>query len=168
MRAALKTIIFAIAAALASCATPADPTHDAPAYTAADTITLERTRCFGFCPDYSVTINGEGQVTYEGRAFVGVTGRQTAQADLAATALLFARADAAGFANLRDEYRANVSDLPAATVTYTRAGQTERVLDYGGRMIGMPAVVTQLQEEIDRVAGTARWTTRPPGTPLTR
>lgn len=150
---------------LAACATPADPTHDAPAYSAEDTLTLERTRCFGFCPDYTVTINGEGAVTYNGRAFVGATGARTAQADPVETARLFSRADEIGFFSLRDEYRANVSDLPTATITYVRAGERKSVLDYGGGMAGMPESVGQLQDEIDRVAGTAQWTANVPGVP---
>lgn len=42
------------------------------------TITLERTVCFGACPDYTVTIHGDGTVVYEGRNFVAVEGVQTA------------------------------------------------------------------------------------------
>lgn len=166
MFALFRTALMAIAAAtLAACATPADPTHDAPAYSAADTLTLERTRCYGFCPDYTVTINGEGAVTYNGRAFVGATGARTAQVDPAETARLFSRAEEIGFFGLRNEYRANVSDLPTATVTFVRNGERKSVLDYGGAMAGMPESVRQLQEQIDRVAGTAQWTANAPGVP---
>lgn len=38
------------------------------------TITLERTVCFGVCPDYVVTVHGDGTVEYEGRNFVAVKG----------------------------------------------------------------------------------------------
>jgi hypothetical protein len=41
------------------------------------TIILERTVCFAFCPDYVVTIRGDGTVEYKGRNFVAVEGRQT-------------------------------------------------------------------------------------------
>ncbi|WP_228369368.1 DUF6438 domain-containing protein [Candidatus Nitrososphaera gargensis] len=40
-------------------------------------ITLERTVCYGTCPDYSLTIYGNGAVVYEGHRWVAVTGRQT-------------------------------------------------------------------------------------------
>ncbi len=157
----MKRIVAAFALALvAACASTGPGAPDAPAYSAADTLTLERTRCYGFCPDYTVTINGEGAVTYEGRAFVGITGRQTAQADLVETALLFTQADAMGFFALRDEYSANVSDLPSYRVTYVRTGQRKSVTDYGGAMAGMPAEVRALQDEIDRVARTAQWVAR--------
>ena len=37
-------------------------------------ISLERTICFGRCPNYRVTIEGDGSVTYEGWRFVKVEG----------------------------------------------------------------------------------------------
>jgi Domain of unknown function (DUF6438) len=40
-------------------------------------VKLERTSCFGECPVYSVTIDGRGNVTYDGEQFVRVKGRAT-------------------------------------------------------------------------------------------
>src|SRR3954471_18060969 len=41
----------------------------------ADTrIMLSRSECYGSCPVYSLTIAGDGTVTYEGKAFVRVQG----------------------------------------------------------------------------------------------
>lgn len=37
-------------------------------------VTLERTQCFGSCPAYRVTLTGAGEVEYEGKALVKVTG----------------------------------------------------------------------------------------------
>lgn len=161
-----RSLLALFAFALAACASP--PTQP-PADTANASITLERTRCFGFCPDYSVTVRGDGQVIYQGRAFVGVEGERRAEVSPQAAAALFARAEAIGFVNLRDEYRANITDIPSARVTLvTPDGRTKSVLDYGGEAVGMPASVRALQDEIDRVAGTNRWVPRPAGAPATR
>ena len=70
---------------------------------------------------------------------------------------MLARFDAIGFANLRGAYRAQVTDLPTYTITLERGGQRKSVADYGGLGAGMPEAVRELQAEIDRVAGTARW-----------
>lgn len=123
-------------------------------------IRLNRGVCFGFCPDYTVTINGEGQVRYEGRRFVNVRGERTATIPREDVARLVARFDEIGFDRLNDAYRAQVSDLPSYTVTLTRDGRTKTVVDYGGTGAGMPASVRALQDEIDRVAGTAQWVLR--------
>jgi hypothetical protein len=145
------------AAALAACATPGAPPPDASGPVR---ITLERSVCFGFCPDYTVSITGDGQVAYEGRRFVNIAGRQTATILAADVQRLLARFDAVGFDRLRDEYRAQVTDLPTYTVTLERNGRTKRVLDYGGVGAGMPEAVRALQDEIDRTANTARWVLR--------
>lgn len=123
-------------------------------------ITLQRGVCFGFCPDYTVTITGDGQVRYEGRRFVNAVGERTATIPREDVARLLALFDEIGFDRLRDAYRAQVTDLPTYAVTLTRNGRTKTVVDYGGRSAGMPESVRQLQDEIDRVAGTAQWVLR--------
>jgi hypothetical protein len=123
-------------------------------------IVLERTPCFGFCPDYTVSISGDGGVLFEGRRFVNVTGEQRAQISPAEVQALLARFDAIGFDGLQNEYRGQMTDLPTTTITLTRNGRTKSVLDYGGFSAGMPQAVRDLQDEIDRVAGTSRWVLR--------
>jgi hypothetical protein len=141
--------------ALASCA---------PVDTAADqtptTITLTRGVCFGTCPDYTVTIASDGEVTYVGRRFVNVVGEQHATVAAADVARLLTRFDDIGFTQLRDEYRAQVTDLPTYIIVHERNGQRKTVLDYGGVSAGMPRAVRDLQNEIDRVANTGRWVLR--------
>lgn len=156
------TAAFA-ALALAACAPveapPPQPSDDVR-------ITLSRGVCFGFCPDYTVTVTGAGEIIYNGRSFVAVTGEQHATVPRTDVAALLARFDAIQFESLRDEYRAEVTDLPTYTLTLERAGRRKTVLDYGGGMVGMPEAVRALQDEVDRVAGTARWVRRN-GEPVT-
>lgn len=123
-------------------------------------ITLNRTVCFGFCPDYTVTITGEGEVRYVGRRFVNVVGERTATIPRADVAALLARFDEIGFERLRDAYRANVTDLPTTTIVLERDGRRKVVADYGGLSAGMPEAVRDLQDRIDQVAGTAQWVLR--------
>ena len=139
---------------LASCASAPSPQHG-PAQ-----ITLQRTACFGFCPDYTVTIDEAGEVRYEGRRFVSAVGVRDAVIPREDVQRLLARFDEIGFERLRDESRAQITDLPSTIVTLTRNGRTKRVVDYGGTSVGMPESVRGLQAEIDRVAGTARWVLR--------
>jgi hypothetical protein len=151
------TISLLAAFALVACAPVEAPAQETQGPVE---ITLSRTICFGFCPDYRVTITSEGNVTYVGRSFVNVRGEQRATVPRAEAARLIARFDEIGFDQLRDAYRANVTDLPTTTVSITRNGRTKTVVDYGGLSAGMPRVVRELQEEIDRVAGTDRWVLR--------
>lgn len=123
-------------------------------------ITMSRSVCYGFCPDYTVTISGDGSVTYVGRAFVHVVGERRASIPPADVANLLRRFDEIGFERLNDAYRANVSDHPTTIVVLERGGRRKVVVDYAGLNAGMPAAVRELQDEIDAVAGTAQWVLR--------
>lgn len=123
-------------------------------------ITLSRTVCFGFCPAYRVSINQDGEVVYVGERFVNVRGEQRAVIPRTDVQRLVARFEEIGFESLRDQYRANVTDLPTYTITFERNGRRKVVVDYGGLSVGMPPSVRELQDEIDRVANTGRWVLR--------
>ncbi|TSD84558.1 ankyrin repeat domain-containing protein [Mycobacterium sp. KBS0706] len=127
-------------------------------------IRLVRSACFGWCPAYVVDIAGDGSVTYEGISSVAVSGRfqhRIAPAEVAALLRMFERAD---FFALKDEYIAEITDNPFHSVTLTIDGQTKKVIDYVGKMAGMPPTVTELEDAIDRTAGTAKFVK---GTPET-
>lgn len=142
--------------AFAACA----PTGAAQQQGADVEIRLSRSVCYGFCPDYTVTIHGNGEVVYVGRRFVNVVGEQRASIPPADVQRLVARFDEIGFERLRDSYRASVTDMPTYAVTLTRDGRSKTVVDYAGLSAGMPQAVRDLQDEIDRVAGTSRWVLR--------
>jgi hypothetical protein len=125
-------------------------------------IKLERTRCFGACPVYTVSIDAKGNVIYEGIRFVTVQGRVTDRIPIARVAALLATADRIGFFELRDQYRTKknpdgsetiVTDLPTTFVTITSRGRTKRIEDY----YGAPDSLEELERQIDDAAGTKRW-----------
>lgn len=152
---------FLAAVALAACAPVAPATPEGnPVNQTGVVISLARSACYGFCPIYSVAITGEGEVTYVGQGFVNVVGEQRATIPRANVARLLERFDAIGFDSLRNEYRAAITDIPTYTVALERNGRRKVVVDYGGQGVGMPESVRALEDEIDRVAGTARWVLR--------
>jgi hypothetical protein len=153
IRRAFLTLLGAVA--LACCAPVETPAAEGPVM-----ITLTRSVCFGFCPAYRVTINGDGEVVYVGERHVNVAGERRARVSQAEVQALLRRFDQAGFNALQDRYRAPATDLPTYTITLERNGTTKTVVDYGGLMAGMPQAVRDLQDEIDRVANTAQWVLR--------
>ena len=140
------------ALALFACSTPKPPPSSD-----ATRISLERGPCFGTCPIYKVEIKGDGSVTYTGERFVKITGEQHAQISREEVSALVAKFEKADFFSLKDEYTAPVTDLPTYTLSVSFSGRNKTVTDYGGRMADMPAVVTELENEVDRVAGTDQW-----------
>jgi hypothetical protein len=145
-----------------------------PASGSADSLVLERTRCFGACPAYHLSLRPDGRVT-----FVSLVPRDSSLTFLDSIApsnvtWLVQQADHIGLAKLppviaEDSTLCTVraTDHPTVTVALFRAGTATRVEDYRGCYAGTNlTVATSLARlrrftgQIDSVAHTARWTAR--------
>src|ERR1700754_4391077 len=138
---------------------------------AATTISLERTRCFGSCPAYTVTIQGNGHVRFTSpvddvkaghrpsfrSGTVVLPGTHEDQIPGAGVTALARQFHDAGFWRLRDVYQADVTDSPSQTITLTVGTRRKTVRDYVGTEVGMPVAVRKLEQAIDQAAGTDRW-----------
>ena len=120
-------------------------------------IRLGRTACFGTCPTYTVELGGNGAVRFRGEKFVALPGEHHASVAAGDVRALFERFRQADFFRLYDTYRADITNSPAYVLTLRYDGRAKTVLDYVGMAKGMPDVVTDLENEVDRVAGTRRW-----------
>jgi len=138
---------------------------------AATTIRLERTECFGTCPAYTVTIQGDGRVRFTSPVDDVKTGRRPSfeyrnvvlpgthedQIPVAAVAALARQFHDTGFWRLRDVYQAEVTDSSSQIITLTVGTRRKTVRDYVGTEVGMPVAVRKLEDAIDQAAGTDRW-----------
>lgn len=137
-------------------------------------ITLERSACYGTCPDYRVTIQGDGKIRFSTREvnFPGTAaevhrmfngqnvlwaGTQEAEVSPQAVADLLEKFRSSHFMGMKPEYVAGVTDNPTYSLTLRVGKVTKRVVDYVGKEVGMPASVTSLEDAVDEVAGTDRW-----------
>ena len=120
-------------------------------------ISLDRTECYGSCPSYTIELMGDGSASYEGRSFVLVAGHHSFDVPKADVECLLTHFRKASFWSLADKYVADITDGPTYTVSLTIGGQTKTIVDYIGGAVGMPATITALEEEIDRIGGVDRW-----------
>jgi hypothetical protein len=119
-------------------------------------IALERTGCYGTCPSYSVTVSTEG-IAFEGSSFVVAQGKHTANVNADEVRHLAKRFAAADFYSMDSHYRASVTDNPTYILTITVDGHTKSVEDYVGSWEGMPAVISELENQVDDFARTEKW-----------
>jgi hypothetical protein len=120
-------------------------------------ISLERSSCFGSCPAYIVSVVNDG-IVFEGRAFVVATGRwQTDRVDLEGLRKLARQFVAADFYSMDLSYKAGVTDSPTYILSISIDGQKKVVEDYVGVWVGIPAVITELEDDVDAFARTERW-----------
>ncbi|HET9440914.1 MAG TPA: DUF6438 domain-containing protein [Longimicrobiales bacterium] len=167
-----------VAGALVGCS-PNPEVRPAPSsgsqHTAADSLVLERTVCFGRCPAYRLRIGSAGFVLFEPRIPPGPAAADT----IPNTALphLAAEAERVGFYAFPDLIQGDsalcameATDHPSATITIHRGSEFKRVQDYTGCHAASGDTVSaqrlrglrQFQALVDSVAGSARWTAREP------
>jgi hypothetical protein len=127
-------------------------------------IQLSRSGCYGPCPTYDITIRGDGKVSYRGELNVSILGAHSSHVDAAEVSTLLERFRAANFLGLRESYRAHVTDSATYRLSVNLGGHVKAVEDYVGEWVGMPAVVTELEDAVDTVSDSARWVTSSPGT----
>ncbi len=119
-------------------------------------ITLQRTACYGACPAYTVSVATDG-IVFDGREFVGVKGTRTDTVDASDVRRLAKKFIVADFYSFDDAYTASVTDNPEYILSIEIDGHKKTVEDYVGSWVGMPAVVTELENEVDTFARTKRW-----------
>jgi hypothetical protein len=135
-----------------------------------NSITLERTACFGMCPAYQLTVDRAGRISFVSRNR-NDPGR-TANGHVAPSVLdsLYARAVRINFFALPDTLighppfcEAYATDSPTATVTIKTDAAKKSVTDYHGCFAKSPDAKTKLSElrafenAIDSLAGSSRW-----------
>jgi ankyrin repeat protein len=120
-------------------------------------ITLQRSGCYGSCRGYQVTLGTENGIVFEGRNFVVAQGQHRGKADAAEVRKLAAKFIAADFYSMDNSYHATVTDNPTYDLSIVIDDQGKEVSDYVGSWVGMPAVITELEDEVDAFARTRRW-----------
>lgn len=114
-------------------------------------VTLRRTMCLGACPQYVLTIEADGKVSFEGRAYTRGTFTSTLSTEQVVE--LASEIKKADFFSLKDEYTANFTDVPDYTLTVEMGGQEKRVF---ARAV-FPRRLNLLMDRIDEIVGTRRW-----------
>ncbi len=91
---------------------------------------VECSECYGWCPNYRVTIDANGHVRYLGRTFVKTVGEATKDVPVEDVHALVQQFLAARFLDLDDDYSEWVSDLPSTWLELRVNGQRKRILNY--------------------------------------
>ncbi|MEY3343657.1 MAG: hypothetical protein RL090_1341 [Bacteroidota bacterium] len=121
---------------------------------------LERTRCFGICPVYSISIYRSGCVVYEGNEHVKPLGNYFTFLSRNDLVSIGEKADQLGFFNLSDEYRnPYLTDFPTVHVEVRYNGKRKRVLHYDAEP---PRNLVEMEDYIDKLFNEqTRWVAFP-------
>ena len=147
-------ILIAVAVATISCTQPQTPI---PSDLDEVVITLERTVCFGICPEYKLTIYGSGTIVYEGKRFVRIEGKRTIAISEEKVRQLLSEFKRIDYFSLNDSYEEFMAtDMPSAFTSLTVGGKTKTIRHYHGDF-SAPKELTELEDRIDEIVNTDQW-----------
>ena len=166
-----RALIQFAALAILACAPPAAKPESASARTPIDSLVLERTVCFGFCPAYRLRISSTEEIRFESHNR-GDSARVAADTAPRGTYdTLVKRADAIGFFALPPEIAKDsalcprfATDLPTVIVGIFSAPSAKQVTDYHGCSPTTDATTLEplkklraFEDEIDSTLRSSRW-----------
>jgi TonB family protein len=119
-----------------------------------DYVEVSRSTCYGTCPGYTVRVNADGTVQWDGGAFVDVLGKRTASIGPDRSRALLEEFRTAAFWSYCGDYTRSITDEPGTQIAVSLGGRTRTISDYA---YSSPKELQELQVEVDRVSDSHRW-----------
>ena len=127
-------------------------------------MTLERTVCFGVCPNYKLTVKADGSVLFEGITHTETKGTAEGKISEEKVRQLLKEFKEADYFNLTGDYDCyQVTDNPSAVTSIQINGKNKSIRHYYGCEQGSDefkkelAKLKQLESKIDEIVETKRW-----------
>jgi ankyrin repeat protein len=119
-------------------------------------ISLARSGCLGSRPSYNVTLTND-RVVFDGGGNVVAAGKHLDIIDPSKVRQLADEFFAGDFYSMDPQYFASVTDNPSYSLSISVDGHARSVRDYVGSWVGMPSIITDLEDRVDELARTDRW-----------
>jgi hypothetical protein len=115
---------------------------------------MSRSGCFGDCPVYTVRIQRNGIVNWDGKKFVEVSKRESSDIGPSLARDLIAQFSTGDFWQLCGSYSTSVTDNATVTFSVIIGGLTKTVSNYAN---AAPPWVNDLEYAVDGAADTHHW-----------
>lgn len=115
-------------------------------------ISLERSSCFGTCPDYQVELFGDGRAVFTGTGFTAVRGSHRYSVEPEKVAALVERLRSSDVWSARSEYRAPITDSATYKLRIQLGKEVHEIEDYVGEWVGMPLAIQEFEDAVDEAA----------------
>jgi hypothetical protein len=128
-------------------------------------ITLQRHSCELRCPVYKVVLFADGTVIYDGQYIVRRQGLILDHVEPEMLRKLIDAAKALNYFSLNSEYGFHETtscdsiklSMPIVSTSVTTAGESKGIIHHHRCVGAIPAQLTAFEDEIDKIANTARW-----------
>ncbi len=137
-----------------------------------NTLTLERTQCYGTCPMYRIVVHYDGLVEYTGTRFVKTHGTASSRLTSVQIRELVEAVNDVEYFSLEDAYGfegggcpTNVTDMPTVVTSVTTDERTKTIQhnlgcreeSASGLGAVYPSVLAEFEAKIDGIVGTEQW-----------
>ncbi len=119
-----------------------------------DFVKLSRSGCYGTCPAYEVSVASNGDVTWNGTAFVYSAGIVHSRIEPDAAVALIKQFEVTKFWGLCAGYDASITDSASTQINAQIGGKSKTVWNYAN---SAPAWLETFEEAIDAAANTHLW-----------
>lgn len=123
-------------------------------YSEESAIEIVKTACFGSCPVYNFSIQGNGVAKFNGRRFVDLEGQYSRVFPPDTTNFIFSTFVEANLDQYQSEYTENVTDLPTTYLTFRNEGKSKKIKMY----YGYPEELKMLAAKLEELAFSSGWT----------
>jgi len=116
-------------------------------------ISIEKLRCMGDCPVFTLQIYKNGFILYDGKMFVPLSGKYSgkiSKKEVEGLKSKFLENDFFGFENF---YKAQVLDLQTTYIFFSHNGKEKKIRDYSNP----PEELRQLEELLTGLVDTVKW-----------
>jgi Domain of unknown function (DUF6438)/Gram-negative bacterial TonB protein C-terminal len=144
---------------LSNCPTGAD--EDVPSGRADDDfVEVSRSGCYGACPSYSIRVQADGSVAWNGGGFVEVVGKRKSSIGANTARNLLEEFRTKDFWSYCGGYTRSITDSSGTEITVKLGGKARTISDYAG---SGPKALQELLMDVDRTADSHRWRHGDPG-----
>jgi hypothetical protein len=115
-----------------------------------ENISVWKSNCMTECPSYTITLNNDGTVLYEGNSKTNKPGKWLAQSDKRAFESIISILYKYDFFSMKENYYLNVSDLSGTSVTVTTGSATKTVsTNYYRPLWAVTYIVEKITDQLD-------------------
>ncbi|WP_041649753.1 DUF6438 domain-containing protein [Marivirga tractuosa] len=111
---------------------------------AEEIFSLNTTACMGPCPVFELSLYGDQKLVFNGKENTKIKGKKEVKLDDEQFEALLGIIQTADWANLKEEYKSTMQDLPTQNFTYNNNGVVKQVSRYGGG----PASISNMSDTI--------------------
>lgn len=116
-------------------------------------IIIQKTPCFGTCPEYEMMIFNDRTVFIDARQHLPIKGKFRSELSQAKYQELIEMFENSSFFDFEDRYTSNITDLPTTYLTYRNESQAKKIMDYHGA----PQELKALENAVHDIIAALDW-----------